>query len=663
MANPKTEARLELTAVDKASAVIKRVQGSVKGLQLSYAGLAAGVTAALGGAGLGAFVVDAVRYRSALDDLADTLGDNVKSLDGLARQARVSGIELGQLGGIVSKFARNIGEANDNTRAAAAAIGLNIDELRAKKPAEAFHEVALALGQYEDGSKKVAVATALLGKAGAEALPFLKDLAESGELAGKVTAEEAAQAERLEKEWRKLGIAFDDVQHSIAGGIIPTISRLVEEMREGVRIAGSFGEALRLFGTMNPLNSPGENAAAQRQRLEDLQAGRARLASLPGYEGAVAAIDRDIADAQKRLEFAKLQQRQQALEGVGPGILDARDLQAQQKRGIDYTAPANAAKAETERKRLEKLAEDNRTALRDADEALARLLILGENADAENVATRIGPAPVQDSGRFADIDAMIARAMRGEIGTGEEENLATAVNPEHDARLRQLVETLKTEEQLELDAHAVAMARLQDFSDQELELVGGRQAAEQELERQHRERINAIRSSSNDKTLAMMKAFHAGDIKAGVAHLEGLTANLATGSKKMFQLNKALGMANVVISGTEAVMSAYAWGSRLGGPVGGAAAASVAGAFYLAQLEAIRQTQFGATGGAAPSLAGSTPATPVSPVSSAPADGQTVIIKGVNPTDIFTGKQIRELFERFGEEGRNGSRFDRVIFA
>jgi hypothetical protein len=145
-----------------------------------------------------------VRYRAALDDLADTTGDNVRTLDALARQARISGLEFDRLESSLTKFARNLNAADDEGQAAAqaiAALGLNVEELRAMKPADAMLEIARALGKFEDGAAKVAVAVALMGKEGAKQLPFLKDLAEAGELHGRITAEQAARPSA----WRRNG--------------------------------------------------------------------------------------------------------------------------------------------------------------------------------------------------------------------------------------------------------------------------------------------------------------------------------------------------------------------------------------------------------------------------------------------------------------------------
>ena len=82
-----------------------------------------------------------------------------------------------------------------------------------------------------------------------------------------------------------------------------------------------------------------------------------------------------------------------------------------------------------------------------------------------------------------------------------------------------------------------------------------------------------------------------------------------------------------------------------------AAAMAAAGA---AQIQAIRNAEFG--GGVAPSLAGSTVAPPTQNVSSAGAapDNRALFIQGIQADSLFTGSQLRQLGERISEFLKDG---------
>ena len=75
-------------------------------------------------------------------------------------------------------------------------------------------------------------------------------------------------------------------------------------------------------------------------------------------------------------------------------------------------------------------------------------------------------------------------------------------------------------------------------------------------------------------------------------------------AKKAFETDKTFKRAQVIASGIESVQNSYAFGSRIGGPIGGAAAAALAIAFSAKQLSAINSLSFAGSGG---SLSASAP--------------------------------------------------------
>lgn len=340
------EAKLELTAVDQATPVINAVGRSVTQLRGAYIALGAAVASGVAFTG---FIQQSIATRAALDDLADTTGDNVKTLDGLRRVARISGMDLEALSSPLAKLAKNLNSADDDGKAAGAAIkaiGLNIEDIRSKKPGEAMFEIAKALGNFEDGASKVAVAMALFGREGAKMLPFLKDLSEQSELHGKITAEQAAQAEQLEKQWRMLQGAFKGGKEELASGVIPVLLQFVEQMREGIRISGGLLESLRLFGLgMNPFQTPAQQIQGLNAELDALNKKMevgpgARWAGFGASRGA--ALAGQAGEIKKQIEFAKFMQRQEALQLTGPQYMDARDLAAARKPTLDFTIPSKA---------------------------------------------------------------------------------------------------------------------------------------------------------------------------------------------------------------------------------------------------------------------------------------------------------------------------------
>jgi hypothetical protein len=141
-----------------------------------------------------------------------------------------------------------------------------------------------------------------------------------------------------------------------------------------------------------------------------------------------------------------------------------------------------------------------------------------------------------------------------------------------------------------------------------------------------------------------------------------LSGLMNTGSKKMFEIGKNASLGQAAIKGAAAVMSAWEAGMSVGGPwapVVAAAYAAAAGLNAINLMNNIRSQQFGGGGGAP--VAPTQGASNVSPVGAGGAGGQqgqgqsmTHIIKGMDPNQLFSGRQLRELLN---EGTRDGDRW------
>jgi len=215
----------QMSALSEGAA--KRIDGA-----FSLAGRAiTGLAGALSVAAVKGLFDGYVQGAAAMDDLAEITGSTVEKVSALANVAQVSGTDIGLLEGGLVKLAKAVtltgAEAGD---AAAAFRALNLDpkELGAVDTADALKLVAERLNEYEDGAAKTALATTLLGKSGAQLLPYLKDLATTGDLVAKVTAEQAAQAEEYEKNLKRLAVAQGELVRTIGAELVPAANVLVK---------------------------------------------------------------------------------------------------------------------------------------------------------------------------------------------------------------------------------------------------------------------------------------------------------------------------------------------------------------------------------------------------------------------------------------------------
>lgn len=267
------------------------------GVQAQLAGLTSVVTrvtgalALLGGAAA-AFngLRNVINDLDAFNDTADATGatiENLSALDGIGRRV---GTSFDTVSSILVKFNAQLEAAGDPGSTAAQAlkaIGLNAAELRQIDPAEALQRTAQALAGFADDAGKARLIQELFGKSVREAAPFLKDLAEAGQLNATATAAQAEEAERFNKALAALRADTNDLARSLTLALLPAINETLAELRDGIEVFGSFGAAIRGIGLgTSPFESQAEGIARVRGELERLRAELAQgeqRTSAPGF--------------------------------------------------------------------------------------------------------------------------------------------------------------------------------------------------------------------------------------------------------------------------------------------------------------------------------------------------------------------------------------------
>ena len=370
-----TEERLELTAVDRASSVIRGVGKSFTdlrtGIDATRSSLVS-IGATLGVAAMAKFTTDVIRAAAALDDMSEATGSSVENLSRMQVVARIGGHDFAGLSTAMGNMVRGLKGANEegqNAGRALAFLGVSAKDSSGqfRDTGELLTDVAKALAQYEDGGNKVALVQDLLGKSGAQYLSYLKDLAKEGNVAARVTTEQAQKAEELQKNINRLTQGFVDMKTELGLGLMPIMSDFVEQMNEGIRIFGGFGSALLNLGTINPFKNITENIAQMRGHLEAIE----KLRSMGVPTG-------DPETLRKRIEFLQFMQRQEAMRLATPDTLDARDRALREMNrpkalgyesgGPNKDAEKELARIMAERQRL--LAEDAANWVRHIEEGL-----------------------------------------------------------------------------------------------------------------------------------------------------------------------------------------------------------------------------------------------------------------------------------------------------
>ena len=158
--------------LDKAAGLVKGFGSRVGGLLsggLKFGGIAAGLTAALGGIGLGAMIDQQRAAVDATSKLADRLGVSTEALTGLTHAADLSGVSAEGLNKGLEKMLQNLGQAAAKGGPVAdvlSSIGLNAGALAAAKPEAAFSQIADALKAIQNPAERAYAATQISARPG-----------------------------------------------------------------------------------------------------------------------------------------------------------------------------------------------------------------------------------------------------------------------------------------------------------------------------------------------------------------------------------------------------------------------------------------------------------------------------------------------------------------
>lgn len=253
-----TKVGITLSASDETQAAFSSVNKSLgelaarnQSLFQGVGGFAGGLVGSLLGVNFAEKIQSAITstyaFAASLDDMSERTGASVENLSALVGVAKIGGHDLGTMEAGLQKLAKALHTTDDETKGAGkalAAIGLSMEDLSKLDTADAMLKVAQSLAEFENGSAKTAVAIALLGKSGAAMLPFLNDLAEKSSLVGKITTEQAAMAERYEKNLNKLSSGFGVVGKTIALELLPFMVQLTDEATKAKDSTGGFAEML-----------------------------------------------------------------------------------------------------------------------------------------------------------------------------------------------------------------------------------------------------------------------------------------------------------------------------------------------------------------------------------------------------------------------------------
>jgi len=220
-------------SMKKAGKSLKRFSQTAKVAAGRVAKLGAvAAAAALGGIAL--LTKSSMKAMDATAKLSDRLGMTTKELQGLRHAAEITGAGAAVMDKSLEKMQKGLGEAAagiGEAKYALDAMGMSLDDLMGKSPAEQFNIIADKVKKMESAEKRAFVATKLFGRSG-QALINTMRLGSDGLREMQIEAEklgiaynrvDAAKVEKANDALTRAGQAITGIGNAFAIGLSPYI--------------------------------------------------------------------------------------------------------------------------------------------------------------------------------------------------------------------------------------------------------------------------------------------------------------------------------------------------------------------------------------------------------------------------------------------------------
>lgn len=195
----------------------------------------------LGGVGLAAagafryFVLGAGNSLQAINDISQQSGISTTVFQGIQYAAAKAGFELDDLGPIMNKFSKNVGDAQKGVGESVGvfqAFGFSINDLKTMNMDQILARTGAEMEKIKNPALRNAVAMQLFGKEGAKLVEVLKDIPGSvnaAKAAGLIVGPEALQrADKFEKAWGVITLTLTRLRDLVGAEIMPVFTDMFQ---------------------------------------------------------------------------------------------------------------------------------------------------------------------------------------------------------------------------------------------------------------------------------------------------------------------------------------------------------------------------------------------------------------------------------------------------
>ena len=551
------------------------------------AGAAVGVAAVGAATGLAALTKRAIDNADALSKASQKMGMTVEALSRLQYAAKLSGVELNGLQTGMNALARNMAAGSEAFTQLGVAVTNSDGTFRSSR--SVIGDIADRFANMEDGATKTSIALSIFGRAGADLIPLLNGgsaaLAamdrEADNVGATISGTTARAAEKFNDTLTKIEARMIGVVNKIMEAVLPALTNLSNLIVDMDPKVVAIAAGLLGLGAAASLAAPGVAALAASFGL--VSKSIAAIAAIPGglallAGGLFLGSTTEVNKSEKQFEIENNK------------ILDAWE----------------ARKA--------------------AKEKLALLLADGEEPIDPYAGFQFG----------SDGKVKLAPPSGLGAGGGGGGGGGPTIDAEREriqARLDVIREGFLTENEMLTQKYADDQQLLDDALAKKLLTEKDHKAAVEALEKQHQDKLDAIRSAALYRNL---------DATASI--FGSISSIMQTQGDKQIGIQKGIASAGVAISTAAGIMKAI---EQFGWPAGLLPAAAVA-AQGMAQLASINSASSsgsnsigGVNGGGGAAAA-------------QPTMNRTLTVQGITAGQIFTGDAMRDFMERMLDMQRDG---------
>lgn len=579
--------------------------------------------------GLTAIMVAGANFVDNQSKLARQLIGTVDGVNALQYAADLSGVEIEALSEQVRKLNAVLANPSDETKNALAALGLSAEQLlkmdvdeRIATLSDKFKELGYSMAQIDATLKAVGIKGKDLGKLFLEGGEGIRAAREELAAWGFTVSDlDAAKVEEMNDAFSKAARLLKGIGEQIAIAVAPYISDLVTRFTEMAKGAGGAGNLVKkaLDGVIGSLGTVGNTI--------DIT-GRAFTV----FGQSVRAIFNELL----AVTSGTLGKIAEGWTGLVNLIIDAAD----NIPGVDieFRLPTNLSDS------LNTVAEN---ALNDAADAGRKIA----NAFTEPLK---GDVLTDWAAGVKEAVNSAKQAADEFSGSGQGIALPVDFSAANDG-LDQFGEKLDMETRAKMDAFAesLKMPTGDEIYDQ--------MASDAQKYRDHWDEMNAIAVAGAGAVAQLVAENMGAAAGSTVAAGKSMIESFSQSSRKMFEINKAWGYADAIISTAQGI----AKGVSLGWPAG-IPAVAWAVATGAAQISKINNAKFGGGGSApsAPAATGGGGTIPQAQPSPEADQGRvkTLRIEGFDPSHLYRGTQLEGMAGALEEFWQDGGGKGRMIF-